>query len=405
MRLLLILLWMRLWLPAAADVEAGDWWKHWPEGGGLVFEDQESAWLQSLHVGGYAHVQAAHVDGDAGGGGLSYTRRSDWRRVRGVVKGRVLRALDFNIHLNLVQDEGAAGGGVEFDYHSVFLAELAVDLARMIDLGDISSLQLGYGKRKLVELSEEIDTSVNSILSVERSALAGLLVPFRQSTAPTGAWVRMTRGDELVSLGVFTTDSSPEFGGWGGGRVFLASWRHDFSESWGLDEALVSITGGWQDAAAADELYSQWEWVAAPWMRLGQGRWGLRVSGAVGQNDGRLPGAGGAFGGAVVMPSFWLVEGRLQGVLRYAVMASEGEAGLRLPSRYLREAGLAENGGLPLLAAGAGDFHESAYAGLVCTIVPEHFTLLAGLEWERLESRDVRVFQGVTAWFSTRLIF
>jgi hypothetical protein len=294
---------------------------------------------------------------------------------------------------------------VEFDYFSVFSAEVAVDLARWFDLGEIGSLQIGYGKRKLVELNEEIDTSINSILTVERSALAGLLVPFRQSTGPTGGWVRMTRGNEFFMLGVFTTDSSSEFGNWDDGTVFLASWRHEFAERWGVDEATVSLTLGWQDAGVGDELYSPWEWVVAPWIRLGQGRWGLRVSGAMGQNEDRPAGAEGAFGGVVIMPSFWLVEERLQGVLRYGLIASEGAQGLRLPSRYLREAGLPGNEGIPALAAGAGDFHESVYAGMICTIIPEHFTMLAGLEWERLESRDTRIYQGVTGWFSTRVIF
>ncbi|WP_411826720.1 hypothetical protein [Luteolibacter sp. AS25] len=396
---------VQLTFQLAAYAGTGDWWRQWPEDAGVLVDEPDSVWLQYLKFGGYAHMQAAVVDGETAAGDFSYTRHSDWRRARGVVKARMLDAVDFNTQLNLVQDEGRSGGGVEFDYFSVFSADLTFDLAQWLDLGDTDSLKISYGKRKLVELNEEIETSINSILTVERSALAGLLAPFREGTGTTGGWMKMKRGEEQFSLGLFTTDSSAEFGGWDEGTVFLAGWRHDFAESWKLDEATVSVSAAWQDAGANDELYSTWEWVVTPWMRLEHGRWGLRVSGALGQNEDKLPGVEGTFGGIVIMPSLWLIEDHLQGVVRYEVIASEGPQGLTLPSRYAREAGLAGNEGIPALAAGVGDFHESVYTGLIWTIVPKRFTMLTGLEWERLESKDSRVYQGLTGWFSARIVF
>jgi hypothetical protein len=29
----------------------------------------------------------------------------------------------------------------------------------------------------------------------------------------------------------------------------------------------------------------------------------------------------------------------------------------------------------------------------------------SGIEWQRLESRDAKIYSGVTGWFSTRLMF
>lgn len=104
------------------------------------------------------------------------------------------------------------------------------------------------------------------------------------------------------------------------------------------------------------------------------------------------------------MPTWWLIEDHLQGILRDEVMVgSEAPRGIGLPSRYAREAGLGANEGS--LARGTGDFHESIYAGVVWTILPKEMTVLADLEWEHLETRETQVYEGLTAWFPTRVIF
>ena len=46
------------------------------------------------------------------------------------------------------------------------------------------------------------------------------------------------RGLDLVTLGVFSTDSSPEFGTWDDGTLLIGSWEHDFAEALGVEEAL-----------------------------------------------------------------------------------------------------------------------------------------------------------------------
>ena len=89
------------------------------------------------------------------------------------------------------------GGGPGFIFWGVFVA-FAVDVLYLIpvavvydrefvirDLVEVDTLdewKIGYGKRKLKELSEEMDTSINSTLTVERSSFASQLVPFRQGT-------------------------------------------------------------------------------------------------------------------------------------------------------------------------------------------------------------------------------
>lgn len=387
-----------------AEMAAGWSWKM-PENPGLLVNDPDARWLQHLKIGAYAHLQSAAVSGRADGGDFSYQRNSDWRRARFSLNATLFDSLRLVAHSNMVEDEGRTGGGVEFDYFGLFLAWAELDLTKLAGGTGLDRLSIFYGKRKLSELNEEAETSINAIRTVERSSFAGQVVPFRAGTGTTGAWMIAAKGRHEVSLGLFTTDSSPEFGNWDDGTVLVGGWKYDFSERVGWDEAVLSLGGAVQNIKGRDERYALWEWLVTPWLRIRDDRWELRVSAAYGKNEGPESTTGGDFYGITVMPVYWLVENRLQGVLRYQVMGSEAPNGVGMASRYAREAGLPANENLPSLARGTGDFHQSFYAGVVWTIVPRHFTMLAGAEWERLTSRNERVYSGVTGWFATRVMF
>jgi len=376
-----------------------------PENPGVLVDDPDAKWLQYLKIGAYAHLQSAVVSGRADGRDFDYTRGSDWRRARLTFNATMLDTLKFVVHANMVEDEGRSGGGVEFDYFGLFLAWAELDLTKLAGTTALDRLSLFYGKRKLTELNEEVETSINSILTIERSSFAGQVVPFRAATGTTGAWLRAGKGRHDVSLGLFTTDSSPEWGDWDEGTVVVGGWKYDLSELLGVDAAVLSLGGAVQDIKGNDERYAVWKWLVTPWLRIRNDRWGLRISAAAGRNDGPDTTTGGDFYGLTVMPVYWLIEDRLQGVLRYQVMASEAPRGVGMAARYAREAGLPANEDLPSLARGTGDLLQSAYAGVVWTLVPKRCTMLGGVEWERLESRDARVYSGVTGWFATRVMF
>lgn len=393
-------------LAGCGFARAGDDGRAADGGFGDLVEDRESAVPHGFELGAYAHWQAAAVSGNAGGRGDFWdTRDGDWRRVRATVRATMSDTLEFRGHVNLARDEGASGGGVEFDYFGLFLAWVELDLTRLGNAAGFDGLSVFYGKRKLTELNEEVETSINALRTVERSAFAGWVVPFRAATGTTGAWVEASRGRQAWSLGVFTTDSSPEFGGWSDGTLVVGSWRYDFSAALGADEAVVSLGGAIQDLGGRDERYAPWDWLVTPWLRIRDGRWELRASAALGRNGGPTSVSGGAFYGLTVMPVYWLAEDRWQAVLRYEVMGSEAPDGVGLAARYARQAGGPAREAIPSLARGSGDFHQSVYGGLVWTAAPGRLTVLAGVEWQRLESRDAKIYSGVTGWFSTRLVF
>lgn len=392
-------------VPPPPEHASGDWCLTIPADVGVLVDDPDAIFLQNLQLGGYAHFHSAFVDGEAAGQDFWYDRGADWRRARLTAKAQVFDVLSFLTHVNVVSDEGRDGGGVEWDYNGLFLAWADLDLKKISRAGWLDSWTISYGKRKLKELNEEMDTSINTILTVERSSFAAQLVPFRAGTGTTGAWMQGRRGNDSFSIGLYTTDASPELGNWADGTLVVGAWQHDFSEAWGCGEAIFSLGGGIQDVEGRDEVYSPWEWVITPWLKIRKDRWILRVSAAFGENEGPSTTTGGAFYGASITPEYDIIPYRLQAVARYTIMGSEGPRGVQLTSRYAREAGRAANEGIPSLATGRGDFHQSIYGGLVWWVCPKRLAILGGLEWEKLKSRDADVYSGLTGWFSTRVMF
>ncbi len=376
-----------------------------PANPGLLVDDPDASPLQKLQLGGYFHIHSAHVDGRAEGRDFSYARQSEWRRARISATAEVFDCLSLLAHMNVVSDEGRDGGGEEWDYNGLFLAWAELDLKHLTEVEALDTWKFGYGKRKLKELSEEMDTSINSILTVERSSFAGQLVPFRAGTGTTGAWMMGGRGDDSFSVGLYSTDATPEIGNWSDGILLVGAWKHDFSEVWGCDQAEFSLGGGVQDVDGNDEVYSPWEWVITPWIKWSCDRWTLRASLAYGSNEGPNSSTGGDFYGFSITPEYDLVPDRLQAVLRYSHMASDGPQGVQLTSRYAREAGRTANEGIPSLSTGRGDRHHSIYAGMVWWPCPKRLSVLGGVEWEQLKSGGADVYQGTTAWFGTRLMF
>lgn len=401
-------IWSALGLAAAVTVAQGndgDWCKAIPWDIGQVPLDAESPWLQSLRFGAYIHLQAAGVDGRAANQDFHYDHLLDVRRTRLTMTAQAAKALTLSVHANMDEDEGGTGGGVEFDYISLFTAYAELDLVKWMPDTGLRKLAFGYGKRKLIELNEEDETSVNLILTPERSTLSNFVVPFRAGGGTTGAWTTVGWGDESITLGVFSSDTSQEFGTWDDGTLLVGAWRHDFAKTLGMDEAILSVGGAIQDVKRGDEAYSAWEWVVTPWLRMRKGPWELRVSGVYGELEGPDKTTGGPFGGVTVMPAYWMVKDKFQWVARYAVMSSDAARGLQLNGRYAREAGNPANEAIPSLAAGRGDFHQAVYGGFVWWPCPKHWSVLGGVEWEQLSSQSVNVYRGTTLWLATRVVF
>jgi len=105
------------------------------------------------------------------------------------------------------------------------------------------------------------------------------------------------------------------------------------------------------------------------------------------------------------MPSYWIQRNRLEAVLRYQyAQASEAE-GVRLNSRYARNAGDIRQENIASLRNGRGDQHHSIYVGLNYYFCGDNSKIMAGVEWDDLRSEGTKVYEGITYGLAYRMYF
>ena len=147
----------------------------------------------------------------------------------------------------------------------------------------------------------------------------------------------------------------------------------------------------WFDGAEADETIGA-DWAAAITYQGEFGPLNLFVNGTYGDFD------GGDVYGVVVMPSMFLVEEKLEAVVRYQWAHSTGDQ-LRLQSRNVRNVYRRDG-----VADLRGDDHHSIYAGLNYYVCDHNLKLMAGVEYETLDGPAVDT-EATTLWGAVRFYF
>jgi hypothetical protein len=112
----------------------------------------------------------------------------------------------------------------------------------------------------------------------------------------------------------------------------------------------------------------------------------------------------GNFWGAVVMPYYWIVDKKLQAVVRYQYAGSSEDQGIRTNSRYVRR----DHGPVANVNSGRGNEHHSIYAGLNYLICGDNLKIMTGVEYEWLNTPGVGLEGDVTAttlWCAFRTYF
>ncbi len=154
-----------------------------------------------------------------------------------------------------------------------------------------------------------------------------------------------------------------------------------------------------------------YEWATSLAAVYDAGEWGLIVNGIYGDNgSGRLGNLAanrqGNFWGLVVMPYYWIVEDKLQAVVRYQYQGAEESRGIRVNSRYTRA-----DHGFPVnatIAGGRGNEHHALYGGVNWLLCGHNLKLQTGLEYEWLNAPGAGTEGDVaatTAWFGFRTCF
>ena len=100
------------------------------------------------------------------------------------------------------------------------------------------------------------------------------------------------------------------------------------------------------------------------------------------------------------MPSIWLVENKLEAVVKFQYQGSDGSEGIRLNSRYIRRAGARED--FPELANGRGDEHYSLYAGINRLYCEHQQKVMFGIEYDSLQQNDTNLYDGWSLYAAYR---
>lgn len=385
-----------------APQNAGDWCSWLQSSPGTIYKSDTNPFIQEVGVFGRFQYQYAIVDGKSPGSDFHYNNNGEIRRFR--LGGRVKFLNYFHLwgNADMEDDRRPEGFAREIEYTDIWEAQLLFNAKKAFGIENHSAFIVGYGKAEL-QLSEEVNTSSKKIKTIERSAIANKIFPLPNLT---GAWVDAKTGKFSYYLGIFSTDSDTEIGNWDNGTLYTTRLAYDLTDTFGSDSAEALFYAAYSDNEnAADDLVG-FDWVASAALRVTQGPITYRGNLIYGENrDDSTANRDGSFFGAVFLPTYWIAQDRLEAVFRYQYQHAEEDQGIRLNSRYARRAGGTRNENIPSLASGRGDEHHNLYLGLNYYLCGDNSKIMAGVEWDHLESDNDSVYQGFTYAVAYRMYF
>lgn len=368
---------------------------------GTFYKNKENAFIQELGVFGRFHYQHAFIDGKSDGQDFWYDNEGDFRRARLGARAKFLNYFHLWANADLVRDTRPAGGTADWDYHNLYEAQLLFNAQKAFNLDSHSKLNLGYGKSE-IKVASESGTSSKKIKTVERSAISNKIF----SAPLTGAWLDAQTGKFGYYAGVFSTSWDEELANWDTGELYHARAHYDITDYTGFDQTKLHAGISYIDHDDGTGVTLNYKWASSLALTAQQGRANYLVNLIYGDNrDDAADDRGGDFWGFVFLPSYWLVEDKLDAVFRYQYQGASEDKGIRLNSRYARTAGTPKQEDLPSALAGRGDQHHSAYLGLNYYFCGDHSKIMAGVEYDDLNSDGDDVYQGFTYFLAYRMYF
>ncbi len=367
--------------PADTTVDWCGWLADEP---GLLYDNKDNPWIQQLSIGGRFHYQAAYVDGNDVRGRNFTDTYSEVRRFRLESEWDFLRYFSSEINVNLVDDRrfrSSHSDDLDWGYDSFDELSLSFDLDKALNdtFGDrpLDKIELSYGRTKL-KVGAEAHQSSREIYTIERSDISDKIGGDENRT--TGARLTLGEGDWDLTLGLISGEIDEEaLAGWSAGQAFYGSLE------WEPNKHFRVIYDHVHNNPQGDEDALGYSWVGSLSAVYETPRWGVMTNGVYGDNGSQSdPSLEGEFWGVVVMPWTWLVEDRLQAVVRYQYQGASEAEGIRVASRYSRayhDDLLVDDDG------GYGDSQHSIYAGLNYHICGDNLKLMGGVEFSELQTR------------------
>ncbi len=405
-------------LPVAQNPEprnAGDWCEWLSNKPGTLYKNSDNPYIQEFGVFGRFQWQAAYLWGEDTNGYEFSDDYTEVRRFRLGAKAKFLQFFEVKANVNLVDDarhnltRWPGDDDLGWGYEDFDEAYIAFDAKKAFGIEVLDELTVAYGRHKF-ELGHEARMSSKEILTVERSAISNKVYG---SYRPTGVHIEAVKGDWNVLFGLYSTDSMTPvggnvdfIGGWNDGLAYFGSVGYQATDQLRFVWDVV-----YNDANRGQDDLWGYHWAMSLNAEYNAGAWGLIVDGIYGDNGrGRLgalaPARQGDFWGVVVMPYYWIVEDKLQGVVRYQYQGSQNTRGIRANSRYTRR----DHG--PTVSApltgGRGNEHHSIYGGLNWLVCGHNLKFQTGLEYDWMNIPGAGVTgdaSALTAWFSFRSYF
>ena len=328
-----------------------------------LYSNKDNPVLQDLRFTGRLHADLYGVDADQGD-----ASDADMRRLRMGFKATMFK--DFTLHAEMDAD-------VE-DPNPFYIRLTDAYIAWEPD--DVFNLKIG---KQSLPFTYDGRTSSKLLLTIDRSAIGNNI--WDPEEYLPGVSVSGEKNDWQYRFGIFSSGTAnPEFG------EFDATWIADigigynFAEILGADNAVIALDYVYQEPTDVETFNRPNEHVASLNFDYQDGKVGLATdvtasTGYGGQSD---------LFGLMLMPSYYLIDKKLQAVLRYTFLSSADPRGIRF-GRYERE-----------VAPGRGEEYQEIYAGLNYYIYGHKLKLQGGVQYTTMEDStnsggDYAGWQGV----------
>lgn len=396
-----------------------DWLQDKP---GMLYANADNPYIQKLQISGRFQWQYGYADGEGAHEGGTRKFNYDTEEIRRFRLGAKMNFLDFlsaEASASFKNDLSPLGGDRDIEYFNLYSATLGINLQDALNLDGLDALDLVIGKQKISNSAERYVSS-RHIQTVERSSLSNYVsVP-----GSTGIALRTSFDLWDFDLGMYSGDLEKEFSDFDNDYLYTlrAGYKFDkprFADKFRIDMRFI-LNGDEEENAVKnpDSIGSfNQKWVASLSSKTRWGKLNLITDFIYGDNGddydidnkGRPtsnPDREGEFWGVVVMPSYWLVEDKLETVFRYQYAAATEKEGFRISSRYSRIAGTVDDFTGPNdMSNGRGDSHHSAYLGLNYYLCGHNAKIMTGIEYDDLDSGSQDVYEGTTVWTAVRLYF
>ncbi|BDS06688.1 hypothetical protein NT6N_17280 [Oceaniferula spumae] len=403
----------------------GNWCSWLQDDPGKLYDNDDNPFIQEFTITGRFHWQYAYVDGQGSHEGgirrLSYDTE-EIRRFRLGVEMKFLNFFKLETDVDLANDLAPTGleSDHDIEYADIYSATLTFDAQEAFEIKSLDKLDFSIGKHK-VTTSAEKDISSREIKTVERSSLSDYITP----PSSTGFAIDLEKGPWEITAGIYSGDDEDEFADVKGDNDYFYTFRLGYKaeDPKFFDKAQANlrvIINGDESENATDNPLSEGafnpDWAVSFGTQTRKGRFDLLTDVIYGENGKefsmesngleRRPEREGSFWGVVILPSYWLVEDRLEAVFRYQYAESSQPEGFRISSRYSRRAGESLGFTGPNdLSNGRGDNHHSAYLGLNYYLCGDNAKVMFGVEYDDLDSGSQDVYEGYTGWAAFRMYF